>query len=201
MQQTPPKEPLFNVPPLTLWLSVILLICFGILQNATWFDRLVPLLSFVPQEFTSAPTTYAYTILTYALLHFGWAHIGTNIAGLLAFGSGAENLLGRKNFCFIFIGGVVLGALGHWALFPHGADPLGGASAGISALFGAVLPLLLKRRDVLIAGIVFILTNLVIGTIGMPQSPGMVIAWQAHIFGFVFGQFFVVILLYSRREK
>jgi membrane associated rhomboid family serine protease len=195
--ETLPKEPLLNIPPLTLWLGIILLACFGALQNGIWFDRYVPILSFVPQEFTTSPLQHWYTILTYAFLHFSWAHIGANLAGLLAFGSGTERLLGRRNFCFIFLGGVIIGALGHWSLFPQDTNPLGGASAGISALFGAVLPLLLeKRRDLILASIIFIATNIIFGMMGMPNSPGMVVAWQAHIFGFLFGMIFVFILQY-----
>jgi membrane associated rhomboid family serine protease len=199
--ETPQKEPLLNIPPFTLWLGIILLGCFGALQNGAWFDRFVPLLSFIPQQFTADPLQHLYTILTYAFLHFSWAHIGANLAGLIAFGSGTERLLSRKNFCFIFLGGVILGALGHWALFPHDSNPLGGASAGISALFGAVLPLMLdKRRDLIIASGIFILTNILFGTMGMPNSPGMVVAWQAHIFGFLFGMIFVFILMKMKRH-
>ena len=198
--ETLQKEPLFNIPPLTLWLSILLLLCFGVLQNGAWFDRFVPLLSFIPQQFTADPLRHLYTIVTYALLHFGWMHIGVNLAGLIAFGSGAERLLGRKNFCFILLGGIILGALGHWALFPQDTNPLGGASAGISALFGAVLPMMLKRRDLIIASVVFILTNILFGTMGMPNSPGVLVAWQAHIFGFLFGIIFVLILMKIKRH-
>jgi membrane associated rhomboid family serine protease len=200
--ETLQKEPLFNVPPLTLWLTAFLLFCFALLQNQKLFDLAVPLLSFIPQQFTAAPVFYFYTLFSYALLHFGWLHIATNLSGLLAFGSGVERLLGRRIFCLVFIGGVLIGALGHWALFMHGEEPLGGASAGISALFGAVLPMMVsKRRDLAIASIIFILTNLVIGLIGVPQQPGLAIAWQAHIVGFLFGMIFVFGFFYFKNKK
>jgi len=200
--ETPVKEPLFNIPPLTFWLALFLLVCFAVLQNDKWLENIVPVFSFIPQYFTVFPVQYSYTLLSYALLHFGWMHIATNLAGLLAFGSGVERLLGRKKFTLIFIGGIIIGALGHWALFPHGTDPLGGASAGISALFGAVLPLIVpNRRDFIIASIIFILTNLIVGLVGMPQQPGLAIAWQAHIFGFLFGIIFVLGLIRFKKKK
>lgn len=193
--ETQPKEPLFNIPPLTMWIAIILILIFGVLQIPSVFEFIVPILCFIPEIFTQHPLQESYTLLGYALLHFGWPHIATNIAGLLAFGSGVERLLGRKWFMVIFVAGTIFGALGHWALFPHETDPLGGASAGISALFGAVLPLLVKRRDLIMANVVFILTNLAIGLMGVPNEPGMSIAWQAHIVGFILGQIIVFFIL------
>ena len=191
------KEPAINIPPSTLLVSIVLLAIFAALQKDTVFEWLVPRASFIPADFKSSN---AYTLLSYALLHFGWAHIITNVTGLLAFGSGVERLLGVRKFWLVFIGGIVLGALGHYALFPHSTDPLGGASAGISALFGCALPLMVRKRDLVIANVVFVLTNLLIGMMGMPGEPGLSIAWQAHIVGFLFGEVFVLITLRSGKE-
>lgn len=193
-----PKEPLLNIPPLTLWLGLILAICFAALQNEVWQDHAVRLFAFIPQAFSHAPLALSYSLLSYVCLHFGWPHILMNITGLLAFGSGTENLLGRRHFIALFIGGAILGALGHWALFPQGENPLGGASAGISAFFGAVLPLLVRRRQLVVAAMVFLTTNLVFGLMGMPGQPGLAIAWQAHIVGFLFGLGYVALLLRYR---
>ncbi len=198
----PAKEPMLNVPPMTFGLAVILLVMFTILQFPNYADSLVPLLSFVPADFGIAPLNKLYTVLSYGLLHFGWPHIIVNVSGLIAFGSGVERMLGKRRFSFIFLGGCIFGALGHWALFMNSSIALGGASAGVSALFGAVLPLIIKRKDLIFANIIFILTNFGLGQMGVSGEPDVSIAWQAHIFGFVFGEFvtFTVMTLALRKR-
>lgn len=201
IRQAPEKERLFNLPPLTFWTGIVLGLVFLAMLDGRFFDWAVDRLSFVPAAFGQQPGLLGYTLLSHALLHFGWPHILTNLAGLLAFGSGVERLYGRRHFFVILIGGIVLGAAGHWALFPTATIPMGGASAGISALFGAVLPVIVQRRELVIASAIFILVNLVIGTIGLPAQPGLSIAWQAHIFGFLFGEAaaFVIFQAIKRR--
>lgn len=187
--QKPDKEPLFNIPPLTfgivLGLTAIHLVrSFSLPMNQT----LVNALAFIPIAFTAQPLTQFYTLLGYGLLHFGWAHFLTNITGFMAFGSGTERLFGKAWLVFILCGGIVIGALGHWALSPQSLTPLGGASAGISALFGTLLIALTHtRRSYWSMVTVFVLTNIIVGFIGLPDRPGLGIAWQAHIFGFAFG--------------
>lgn len=191
------REPILNIPPLTLGVTILLLCVFAAMQFDKVFNWLVPQASFIPADFSIATS---YKILSYALLHFGWPHIIMNTTGLLAFGAGIERLLGIRYFLITFIGGVIVGALGHYALYPHSYDPLGGASAGISALFGCVMPLIVRGRSLVIGSLVFVLMNLVIGLIGFADQPGVSIAWQAHIFGFLFGQmiFFIMIRLNRR---
>lgn len=182
-----PREPLLNIPPLTLLFGATMLVCFGLLQLPALFEPAVILFSFVPKAFSQNPAQESYRLLTHAWLHFGWPHLIMNGFGLLAFGSGVERLMGKRIFTIVLFGGVIIGALGHWALYTQSTDPLGGASAGISALFGCILPLLAQRRDLIIATLVFIGMNVIIGTMGMADEPGLAIAWQAHIFGFAFG--------------
>jgi membrane associated rhomboid family serine protease len=182
--QAPAREPFFNVPPLTLRLFAVLLAIHVARLISPQLDAiLIKYLVLTPAELRLMP----WTILTYALLHFGWAHMAMNSAGLLAFGSGVERLFTRTQYIIIFIGGVLIGALAHIALFPQSVTPLGGASAGISAQFGALLPMLARGRALAAATGVFIVTNLAVGMMGMPDDPTISIAWQAHLGGFLFG--------------
>jgi len=203
MQDTS-REPLLNIPPLTKALSLLL---FTIFLATNFFPAetqdFILRTVFVPANLSWAT---AYTTLSYGLLHFGWPHIAMNGFGLIAFGSAVERILGRKNYLLIFIGGVLMGSLGHWVLFPASTDPLGGASAGVSALFGAVLPLIIRRPQLWMANLVFILTNIVFGMIGPPstdplQDTGMSIAWQAHLFGFAFGEILSVLIIRFRMTQ
>lgn len=199
-QQTPPREKMLNVPPLTLGLTLVITACFLLwYYGGAAAEHMLVHLVFVPSLFTLDPVYYAYTLVTYGLLHFNWTHLLVNGTGLLAFGSGIERLMGKKYVLAIFIGGTIIGVLGYWTIYPNSDTPLIGASAGISALFGGLLPLIVKRPQILMASFIFILMNIVLGLMGMPDDPmrqaNASIAWQAHIAGFLFGEFLVLGLI------
>lgn len=200
---TPPREPMLNIPPLTLGLLALFIAIFLCTSFAPHIiGPYLPYLCFIPNVFSHEPLLFAHTILSYALLHFGWAHIVMNGFGLVAFGSGVERICGKKWFLLVFLGGVICGALGHWALFPASMNPLGGASAGISALFGALLPLVIRRDSLLQAIGVFAVMNLVFGLMGMPgQAEGASIAWQAHMAGFIWGLAATLALIRFKARK
>ncbi len=189
------REPLFNVPPLTgvLCIIVVILHIFRMIEPFPTEMSIVARYAFVPVEFMQEPMRHLYTLVTYAGLHFGLLHLAVNGFGLLAFGSGIERMLGRMWILVILFCGIVGGVLGHLMLFASSDVPLGGISAGVSALFGALLWLMSRGRNVVTAAIVFIATNVVIGMMGMPDQPGLAIAWQAHIAGFATGLVLAVI--------
>lgn len=202
----PVREPMLNVPPMTLALVVLLVVCHLVFWYAP--PRLMAFfmtLPFVPEDFSRNPLRWSYTLLTYAMLHGGWAHLGVNVAGLMAFGSGIERMLGKRFLLGIFIGGSIAGTLGYWAVFPHGLAPLIGASGGISALFGGILPLIVRRPQWLMASILFIVVNIVLGMIGVPHDPvkgaTFAIAWQAHIAGFLFGEAVIILWIRNRISR
>ncbi len=185
------KEPFFNAPPVTIWLvfAVIVLHLFRVVEPFPSERLLVYRYAFIPDVFLQAPLRNAYRLLTYAFLHAGFMHLVVNTTGLLAFASGIERQLGRLWLVVILLAGTVGGVLGHLILFHHDDTPLVGISAGVSALFGALMYVFNGRRGALSAAAVFIATNAAIGLIGMPNEPGLSIAWQAHIFGFLIGMF------------
>ncbi len=185
----PVNEPLFNVPPLTMGLVVLLLTIHLIrLVRPEWDAALLENFVFAPTLLTEFPLQQPYRLLTYALLHIGWLHLTMNIGGLLAFGSGVEKIMGRAAWIIIMIGGCLVGVLVHWAIFPHSMTPMAGASAGLSALFGALLPFLARDKKTLWKlTVLFILINLALGLVGMADQPDAEIAWQAHLGGFIFG--------------
>jgi membrane associated rhomboid family serine protease len=178
------REPFLNVPPLTMGIFIALFVVQVLRAVSPGLDDLfINWCVLIPVQAWVRP----WTILTYALLHFGWAHFLINTTGLLAFGSGVERFFNRAWYMLIFIGGILFGALAHLALFADSVIPLGGASAGISALFGAVIPLIATGRSFYAAVTVFIVTNIALGMMGMPDDPSLSIAWQAHLGGFIWG--------------
>jgi membrane associated rhomboid family serine protease len=187
--ESPQKEPLFNVPPLTLGLAVILILIHTIRVFSPAFDDFAVVYGvFIPELFDKFPLLSFYRLLSYALLHIGLLHLAMNSGGLLAFGSGIEKIMGKGWWVFIMLGGCICGALIHWVLFPHSVIPMAGASAGLSAFFGALMPLLSRSRKSLARmTALFILINIAFGLVGVGQQPGSQIAWQAHVAGFLFG--------------
>lgn len=186
----PVNEPLFNIPPVAGTLFAVLLIVHAIrlLGGPAVDAALVDMLAFVPANATADPAANAYRLMAHALLHFGWLHMAVNGGGILAFCSGVENLFGRRVALIIVWGGVVAGAATHWVLFPYSAAVMGGVSAGVCALFGALTPFLARNarsRRRLIA--MFVAITVIVGLMGMPDNPDASIAWQAHLGGFGFG--------------
>lgn len=78
-----------------------------------------------------------WTLLTYAFLHGGWAHVGLNVIWLIAFGPPVARRIGAPRFLLLFVATAIAGALVHWAFDPLDFTPLIGASAGDSGLMAA----------------------------------------------------------------
>jgi membrane associated rhomboid family serine protease len=149
-----------------------------------------------------------WTLVTYALLHGSWTHIGLNGIWMLAFGPPVERRLGALRLTLFFALSAAVGALAQWSVDPMEASPLIGASASVSALMGAAarfaftpgalgvdridpLPTLRELfrdpRSLFFVGL-WLLTNLLFGLgaqdLGLSDAP---VAWVAHFGGFAFG--------------
>ena len=121
-----------------------------------------------------------WRLLTGALVHSSFWHVGLNMLALWMIGRSLEPLLGRWRFLSLYVlsalGGSVAVALLSFA------TPVVGASGAIFGLFGALV-VIGRHIGANIAGIAIILgINLVIGFI-----PGFNVSWQAHIGGLVTG--------------
>jgi membrane associated rhomboid family serine protease len=80
-----------------------------------------------------------WTLLTYALLHANWMHVGVNSVWLAAFGAPVARRFGPARFLVFFAVAAVAGALLHYALHPYDLTPVVGASAAISGAMGAAV--------------------------------------------------------------
>ena len=94
-----------------------------------------------------------WQLLTYAFLHEGWLHIGSNMLALFMFGPDGERVLGTRRFTVYYFVCVLGAALAQLAVTYYSRQPSGptvGASGGIFGvllLYGMAFP---HRRVLLI---------------------------------------------------
>jgi membrane associated rhomboid family serine protease len=157
-----------------------------------------------------------WTFVTYSLLHASWTHFGVNGIWFLAFGSAVARRFGTARFIIFFAVTAAAGAIAHLFAYAGQNAPVIGASAAISGTMAAAMrfafqrggplsfwrtgsaadyrvpavPLLIALTEP--AVIVFLLVWFGLNFLfGMWASPligqNEVVAWQAHIGGFVAG--------------
>lgn len=135
-----------------------------------------------------------WRLLTAALVHGSFLHVGLNMLALLMIGRSLEPLLGRWRFLTLY----VLSALGGSVavtLLSFGTSVVG-ASGAIFGLFGALL-VIGRHIGANIAGIAIVLgVNLVIGFI-----PGFNVSWQAHVGGLLTGLLIAFIFTRTRSAR
>lgn len=190
-----PREPIFRIPPATGWLiaiNVAVFVAFMLLPDDRQ-DDIAYFFGFEPQRlFFRTDWLALVSLISFQFLHGSWGHLGINMITLLAFGPAIEGPLGRGRFVGLYLVCGVAGALVEAALSAQSDEPLVGASAGISGLFGAFLILWGvggKARSVMslvrLAGL-WIVLMAVTGIVGI-GAQGAQVAWIAHIGGFVAG--------------
>jgi membrane associated rhomboid family serine protease len=176
--------------------------------------------------FGAAPATALVTPVTYALLHGDWTHVVINAVWLAAFGSAIEKRIGKLRYLVMFVVGAAAGALLQALVEPAGVAPLIGASASVSACFGAAArfifwpeasgphyppygqarlarcaPLAVVFRDRRSLGFIalWLALNLLVGILAEPLGiSGSPIAWVAHLGGFAVGLFGLPLFEYGR---
>ena len=164
-------------------------------------DTAIALFGFTPARYGGAAGGAVWAAIvdpvSYQFLHGGFAHIGANMLGLLAFGAGVEQRLGRWRFLAFYLLCGIAGAFAEFAAGPGSAEAMIGASAAISGLFGAILRFRAFRRGFWVLVVLWFLINAVTGVAGVGSEVEPV-AWVAHIGGFVAG--LVLFPLFVRRE-
>ncbi len=162
-----PSEPIFNVPPVILWLSAAMALIHGVralLDTAT--DNAVLLwFAFIPARynadiaaivhFPGGVAADIWTFVTYAFLHAEIVHISVNLVWLLAFGSAVAWRFGAPRFLAFFAVTAALSAAAYLFLHADVTAPVIGASGAISGAMAAACrfvfadggPLFLRGRD------------------------------------------------------
>lgn len=172
----------------------------SLLTNALAFNSVF----LIPQAGVVQP----WRLLTVALVHDGFFHVGLNMLALWFIGRSLEPLLGRWRFLALYVIGALGGSVAV-ALLAPGVWTVG-ASGAIFALFGALL--VIGRHigaDIRVIGILiainfawpFVLAA--VNAIGSGDFAGSLaavgISWQAHLGGLVTGA--AVGLVYSRTRS
>lgn len=200
------RQPVFNVPPVTLALVLAMAAGFAGLQLApeAWAVPIVHRLSVVPAEIRDAVTApvgagavlgEAATLVTHAFIHVDPLHFAINAGFLLAFGSACERVMGGARFLTLFLVSAAAGAAVQIAADWGQVLLMFGASGGVSGCMGGIARLLLadrtdprRRRFAFNLIVVLFLMNLLLGAFGGALlGVDAEIAWQAHIGGFVAG--------------
>jgi membrane associated rhomboid family serine protease len=159
-----------------------------------------------------------WTFMTYALIHADWTHFGVNAVWLLPFGSAVARRFGPLRFLAFFAVTAAAGAALHLATHAGEQTPVIGASAAISGTMAAAMRFAFQRggplsflrqgdeaayrvpaipltgvlRDprVLAFLVVWFGINILFGLGSLPLTGSdQVVAWQAHIGGFLAGLF------------
>ncbi len=162
------------------------------------------------------PSFVPGSLLTYSFIHAGWSHLLINSISLIAFGSIVARRIGPFRFVVLYSMAAIGGALAHFTVHYHDVIPIIGASAAISGIIAASLRFMfqpgealsgfsisvygqyqapalsisktLQDRRILIFILLWLGTNLVSGTIGVPLNiDDNIIAWESHIGGFLTG--------------
>ncbi len=172
-------------------------------------------LSFIPARFENLigdpwPLAVYWSPLTYSFLHADWTHLGVNLLWTAAFGSIVVRRWGVRRFLVLWVVGSLAGALAHFTAHQGELIPTIGASAAVSAFMGAaarfafppggpfgrdvsqlpadsILQTFSNRQALAFVGIWFLINFLFGAGIVNIAGEGTVIAWEAHIGGFLAG--------------
>ena len=157
-----------------------------------------------------------WSFVTYSLIHADWTHFGVNAIWLLPFGSAVARRFGAWRFIAFYAVTAAAGAAMHLVTHAGEPNPMIGASAAISGTMAAAMrfafqpggplnflarrprpnyhvpamPLTGVLRDFRVLAFVAVWfgINLLFGLGSMPLvGEGQVVAWQAHIGGFLAG--------------
>ena len=147
---------------------------------------------------------------TYSLLHADWAHLVMNTLWLFAFGSPVAKRIGKARFIGLCLVASMAGAGLHYITHMGEMSPVIGASAVVSACMGAAirfafpqggrfgmdtenlptqsLQQAFSNQQVLAFTAVWFGINFLFGSGIIPiAGEGQLIAWEAHIGGFLTG--------------
>jgi membrane associated rhomboid family serine protease len=225
LQPTAPRQPIFRVPAVVVWLIAGLAACHAARvlvaspqQSADWIAEY----AFIPARYSptflaaagidpGAWWQQALPFVSYTALHGNLVHLAINSAWLLAFGPVVARRFGTGLFLLFFLVCAAAGAATHLALNWASPAPVIGASGAISGLMAAGLRLLptlqqgplqqepgepvllpIFSRQILLFSLVWMGMNVIAGVTGMGVGgETALIAWQAHMGGFIAGMLLV----------
>jgi len=216
LQSAPPRQPIFRAPAVVLWLiGLLAALHLARISRPSLSDALVYEYGLYPLRYSHAfleshmanPGTLwerVVPFLSYLGLHGSWMHLIINCLWLLAFGPIVARRFGNVLFLLFFLACGVAAALCYLALNWGSPVPVVGASGAISGLMAAAIRMLpgqapwvtqseaplapLLSRQILVFSAIWAAINLLTALtgLGVGGESGL-IAWQAHLGGFLAG--------------
>lgn len=141
-------------------------------------------------------------LITAMFIHGGWLHVLGNILYLWIFGDNVEDRLGRGKYLFLYFAAGIMGSLAQVGANPLAAEPVIGASGAIAGVLGAyfisyprakvltLVPIFFFLSFIEIPAFIFLIVWFILqslngfATLG---ATGNMVAWWAHIGGFLTG--------------
>jgi membrane associated rhomboid family serine protease len=148
----PAREPIFNIPPVVVWLAAGL--CFihlmvAFVLSADLSETLLELFAFDPLRYYSTvlldgplPGGVAadiWTFVTYGFFHINLTHLVFNLTWLVAFGTPVARRFGSWRFLAFFAFTAATGALAHLVTHIDENVPAIGASAAVLGMMAAAM--------------------------------------------------------------
>ena len=140
-------------------------------------------------QYTYAGPEVFWTFITHAFLHGGWLHLALNGAAFLGLGHALVRAIGIGRFLVIFVVSAVAGAFAFWQL-ADSPYPMVGASGAIFGMFAVLTAWqerALRRSGRSRAMIWRRIGGLVVLNLALAFGLGGLLAWQAHLGGWVAG--------------
>lgn len=220
----PARQPVFNVPGSIAGLALLLIAIHAVralLLSEAADVEVLTYFAFIPARYTLPDTMFylpggwgpkVWSVVTYAMLHANWMHLGVNLIWFFAFGTPVARRFGAIRFLIFCAVTAAAGALAHYVTHPDALVPLVGASATVSGVMAAAIRFAFSPGGALSGGyggdhhpadslgaslrngqmLIFIAIwfglNLLFGLgVSMPGTDGAEVAWQAHVGGFAAG--------------
>ncbi|MEO9825097.1 MAG: rhomboid family intramembrane serine protease [Paracoccaceae bacterium] len=139
--------------------------------------------------------------LTYGFLHAGLVHLVLNMITLYSLGAAVLDRVSAKGFVLLYVASLLGGAAG-FALLAENLRPMVGASGALFGLAGAILAwdyvdrFTLQERLWPVARAVLLLAGL---NVALYFAMDRLLAWEAHLGGFVAG--WIMALLIDPRGR
>ncbi|NIA70162.1 rhomboid family intramembrane serine protease [Pelagibius litoralis] len=212
------RQPMFNLPPGTMWLTLAIIVAFGIenvLQGEAWrwfFANFAFVSSiFWPPGSAWPSVSGMLSLVTHAFLHGDFMHLMLNLGFLLAFGSFVERNVGLIPYLLLFVVCAAAGALTEFAFRGGRELVLIGASGAVYGVTGAAVRFMFagagpgagpgQRKSALSFVLVIMGLNVVLGLSGIGDFlAGAQVGWKAHAGGFVAGLLCALLIGGTRRR-
>ncbi|RJX26113.1 MAG: rhomboid family intramembrane serine protease [Dethiobacter sp.] len=157
----------------------------------------------IPEKFLLLQGNDWFPLLSSMFLHGGWFHLLGNMLYLWVFGDNIEDRLGHSGYLFFYLVAGIAASLSHIIANPQSPIPTIGASGAVAGVLGAYFILFPRSKVLTLIPIGFFITTAHLPAVlflflwfflqlfnalvtGVTAATQMV-AWWAHIGGFVLG--------------